>query len=62
MCTVRYTVCTSPGRWRRRGLITVSGEHTAYRRKINTEEKAVVVADVWGTAFIKFLAAPAILH
>ena len=28
-----------------------------HRRRINTEEKAKVVAAVWGTEFIKFLAA-----
>ena len=29
--------------------------------RIKTEEKAKVVASVWGTEFIQFLAAPAIL-
>ena len=29
---------------------------------LNTEEKAKVVAAVWGTEFIKFLASQAILH
>ena len=29
-----------------------------YRRRINTEEKAKIVATVWGTEFIKFLALP----
>ena len=33
-----------------------------HRRRINTEEKAKVVAAVWGTEFIQFLAALAILH
>ena len=33
-----------------------------HRRRINTEEKAKVVAAVWGTKFIKFLAALAVLH
>ena len=33
-----------------------------HRRRINTEEKAKVVAAVCGTEFIKFLAALAILH
>ena len=28
-----------------------------HRRRINTEEKAKVVAAVWGTEMIKFLAA-----
>ena len=31
-------------------------------RRIYTEEKAKVVAAVWGTEFIRFLAALAILH
>ena len=33
-----------------------------HRRRINTEEKAKVVAAVWGTELIQFLAALAILH
>ena len=33
-----------------------------YRRRINTERKAKVVAAVWGTEFIQFLAALAIWH
>ena len=33
-----------------------------HRIRINTEEKATVVAAVWGTELIKFLAALAILH
>ena len=32
-----------------------------HRRRIKTEEKAKVVTAVWGTEFIQFLAAPAIL-
>ena len=36
--------------------------HFPHRRRINTEEKAKVVAAVWGTEFIKFLAALAIFH
>ena len=32
------------------------------RRRINTDEKAKVVAAVWGTEMIQFLAALAILH
>ena len=32
-----------------------------HRRRINTEEKAKVVAAVWGTEFIQFLAAQAVL-
>ena len=36
----------------------------AYRKRINAEEKAKVVAAIWGTAFIQFLAVlpVAILH
>ena len=33
-----------------------------HRRRINTKEKAKVVAGVWGTEFIKFLALLAVLH
>ena len=33
-----------------------------HRRRINTEEKAKVVAAAWGTECIQFLAALAILH
>ena len=33
-----------------------------YRRRVNTEEKVKVVAAVWGTELIKFLATLAILH
>ena len=33
-----------------------------HRKRIKTEEKAKVVAAVWGEKFIKFLAALAILH
>ena len=33
-----------------------------YRRRLKTEEKAKVVAGVWGIVLIKFLAAIAILH
>ena len=36
-------------------------DHT-HRRRIYTEEKAKVVADVWGTEFIPFLATRAIFH
>ena len=31
-------------------------------RSLKTEEKAKVVAAVWGTEFIKFLAALAVMH
>ena len=33
-----------------------------HRRRIKTEAKAKVVAAVWGTTFIQFLAALAVLH
>ena len=33
-----------------------------HRRRIKTEDKAKVVASVWGAEFIKFLATPAFLH
>ena len=33
-----------------------------HRRRINTEEKAMVVAAVYGTEFLKFLDALAVLH
>ena len=32
------------------------------RRRLNTEEKAQVIAAVWGTEFSQFLVALAILH
>ena len=35
---------------------------TVGRRRIKTEEIAKVAASVWGTEFIQFLAAPAILQ
>ena len=38
------------------------GKREDHRRRIKTEEKAKVVAGVWGTKFIKFLAALAIFH
>ena len=31
-------------------------EHSMHRKRINTEEKAKVVAAVWGTELIRFLA------
>ena len=37
-------------------------DHLGHRRRIKTEEKAKVVAAVWRTQFIQFLAALAILH
>ena len=35
---------------------------SGHRRRIKTEEKAKVIASVWGEEFIKFLAALAVLH
>ena len=47
-------------------FISVLGTKTKgkydHRRRIYTEEKAKVVATVWGTEFIQFLATLAILH
>ena len=37
-------------------------QDAGYRRRIYTEEKAKVVAAVWGAECIQFLAALAILH
>ena len=39
----------------------VERELLSHRRRIYTEEKAKVVAAVWGTEFIDFLAALALL-
>ena len=39
-----------------------SFEMTLYRRRINTEERAKVVAAVWGTELIQFLARLDILY
>ena len=36
--------------------------YKSQRRKINTEEKAKVVAAVWETELIQFLAVLAVLH
>ena len=41
------------------GLVFITGNH---RRRIYTEEKAKIVAAVWGTQFIQSLAALDILH
>ena len=38
------------------------GKREDHRRRIKTEEKAKVVAGVWGTEFIQFHAALAILY
>ena len=46
-----------------RGASKSAGERAReHRRRIYTEEKAKVVAAVWGTEFIQFLAALAVLH
>ena len=37
-------------------------EPAPHRRRINTEESAKVVADIWGTEFIQFLGPLAILQ
>ena len=36
-------------------------ENCIHRRRMEREAKAKVVASVWGTEFIQFLAAPAVL-
>ena len=41
---------------------TVTQSTVPYRRRINTEEMAKVVAAIWGTEFIKILAALAIFY
>ena len=41
---------------------TQGTEEDSHRKRIKTEDKAKVVAAVWGTAQIQFLAAPTILH
>ena len=43
-------------------ITTLTVDISDHRRRINTGEKAKVVAAVWGTEFIQFLAALAILH
>ena len=40
--------------------IQAQTQHIKHRRRIKTEEKAVVVAAVWGEKFIQFLAALAV--
>ena len=42
--------------------VVKQAKNRRHRRKINTGEKAKVVAAVLGTEFIQFLAALAILH
>ena len=48
-----------PGKYR---CIRTSRKHLQHRRGIKAEEKAKVVAAVWDTNFIQFLAALAVLH
>ena len=43
------------------GALLVSFVKWTYRRRIYTEEKTKVVADVWRTEFIQFLSALAVL-
>ena len=43
-------------------LATLSMYYGVHRRRINKEERPKVVPAVWGSEFIKFLAALAILH
>ena len=42
--------------------IVSKGKGAVHRRRINSEEKAKVVAAAWRTEFIPILAAPAMLH
>ena len=42
--------------------LTAKAWHAWHRRWIKTEEKAKVVASVWGAEFIQFLAAIAVLY
>ena len=57
----RYIYCIS-------GFLNIylsgrENRHTVqHRRRIKTEEKAKIIAAVWGTEWIQFLAALAILH
>ena len=53
-----YTRLPSPSG----GLMFPLPVRLEYRRRLKTEEKAKVVAAVWGIVLIKFLAAIAILH
>ena len=67
------TLMQVPGVGKQNGLMLVlnptppphhkePGDMDTHRRRINTEEKAKVVAAVWGTEIIKSFAALAILH
>ena len=42
-------------------LVLIS-DHLSHRRRIKTEEKAKVIAALWGTELIPFLATLAIFH
>ena len=42
--------------------MTFLNKSEIHRRRIETEEKAKVVAAVWGTKFIQFFAAQTVLH
>ena len=45
-----------------RGHVVTSAQlRTQHRRRMGTEEKAKVVASVWGTEFVQFLATLAVL-
>ena len=41
---------------------SITAEGGIHIRRVKTEEKAKVVAAVWGTEFIQFLAALAVFH
>ena len=62
------TGSSSTGQTAPRRLQIVSNIHhwwnvdASHKRRINTEEKAKVVAAVWGTELLQFLAVIAILH
>ena len=61
----RHTVHTAGYRYKR-CLIDISSSSIAdggdHRRRIKAEEKTKVVPAVWGTEFIQFLAALAVLY
>ena len=50
-------------RWKKlKGSISNNSDFFRHRRRIKTEEKAKVVASVWGEEFIQFIATLAVLH
>ena len=57
--TIRIVVLST---WRSGSSFLGKFTELLKRKMIDTEEKAKVVAAVWGTEFIQFLAAAAILH